>query len=314
MQILLEKTDENNIMSAQAIMDLLESRYGITSDRKSIYNDLELLEEYGIDIVKKKGNNPGVYIASRDFELPELKLLVDAVQSSKFITAKKSEQLINKLKKLTNENMGKQLQRQVYIHNRIKTDNETIYYNVDEIHTAIFNNRQIRFQYTEWNVRGEQQLRRNGEFYIVSPWALTWDDENYYLVAFEKSSEKIKYFRVDKMRKIEAMDEPRLGAERFQDFDLGEFSRKTFGMFDGTDEHLVLLCENKMIGVVIDRFGRDIRIQKHDENHVKIYTTVTLSSQFYGWLTGVGNEIQILEPSSAREEYLDYIKNVLTHY
>jgi len=314
MQILLEKTDENHILSAQGIIDILGQRYGMTSDRKSIYNDIELFLEVGMDIVQQKGNNPGYYVASRDFELPELKLLVDAVQSSKFITAKKSEELIDKIKKLTNEEHGKQLQRQVYINGRVKADNETIYYNVDDLHSAMFHNRKIKFRYAEWTTEGKQQFRRNGEFYQVSPWMLVWDDEYYYLIAFEEASDTLKFFRVDKIRDMSILDELRSGEAHFKKINVAEFSKKTFGMFHGEDRRVTFVCSNRMIGVVIDRFGKDIRIIREDEGHVRFSTVVTLSPQFYGWLTGVGTEIQIKEPEDVREAYVHYMKEVLEKY
>lgn len=314
MQLLLEKTDEDHVLSAQGIMDILERQFGMTTDRKSIYNDIELFQEFGLDVVRQKGSNPGYYIGSRDFELPELKLLVDAVQSSKFITAKKSAELIEKLKKLTNEEHAKQLQRQVYINGRLKTENETIYYSVDDIHSAIYHNRQIKFRYAEWTTSAKQQLKRNGDFYIVSPWALVWDDAYYYLIAFEQAADCIKYFRVDKMRDMAILEEARQGSEQFESFDIAEFAKKTFGMFHGEDKRVTFVCKNKMIGVVIDRFGKDIRIMKEDEEHVRFSAVVTLSPQFYGWLTGVGTDIQIKEPKAVKEEYLKYMQEVLSNY
>jgi len=311
MEILLNKTDENNMLSAAGIIEILENQYGISADRKSIYSDIELLRDFGIDIVQQKGINPGYYVGSRKFELPELKLLVDAVQSSKFITAKKSEELINKLKTLTNEACAKGLQRQVYIHNRIKTENETIFYSVDSIHNAIFHNRQIRFKYMEWNVNGQLQYKRNGEYYVISPWALTWDDENYYLVSYEEASNMIKYFRVDKMRQIEMTDDLRQGAELFKTFDLGDFAKKTFGMFEGADERVSFICSNHLIGVMIDRFGKDIRIMKADDEHVQFSTIVALSPQFFGWLSGLGNKIYIKSPESVKHQYYDYLRSLL---
>ena len=185
---------------------------------------------------------------------------MDAVQASKFITAKKSKELISKIEKLASKNSARQLQRNVFIFNRTKTENERIYYNVDQIHTAVLENRQISFQYTEWNLQKELVTRKNGKIYIVSPWALTWDDENYYLIAFEEESRKIKHYRVDKMKNTEIIEEKRLGKDSFADFDLAFFAKKTFGMYGGRDETVSLVCENRLIGVILDRYFRCHRL------------------------------------------------------
>ena len=314
MRILLEKTDEQHMLSAQGIIDLLGKQYGMTADRKSIYSDVELLQEFGLDIVQQKGTNPGYYIASRDFELPELKLLVDAVQSSKFITTKKSEELIAKLKKLTNEEHAKQLQRQVYIHNRPKADNETIYYNVDNIHNAIAQNKKIQFKYTEWTPEGKEQFRYDGYVYKTSPWALTWDDEFYYLIAYDAKHEQIIHYRLDRMKQMDILDEDREGAEAFEMFDLAQFTKKTFSMFSGQDERVTMVCNNQSIGIAIDRFGKDITLMKEDDEHVRFSTVVTISPQFYGWMTGVGKQIRIKKPDWVRIEYQEYLEEVLANY
>ena len=237
MQILLEQTNEKHMMTAQELCNALDV-YGISAERKGIYNDIDTLKEFGIDIVQLKGTNPGYYVGNRQFELPELKLLVDAVQSSKFITTKKSRELIKKLQAFTSKAEAEQLQRQVFISNRPKTGNETIYYNVDQIHASIFQNNKVQFQYAEWTEKKELRLKRNGSYYQVSPWALTWDDENYYLIAYDEQSDCIKHYRVDKMQHMTMCDEKRVGKEKFQNFDLVAFSKKTFGMYGGRDERV----------------------------------------------------------------------------
>lgn len=205
MKILSEKSDERHTLSAADINRLLQD-YGMAANRKTIYSDIETLREFHIDIVQAKGTNGGYYIGSREFELPELKLLVDAVQTSKFISCKKSKELIRKLENLTNEYDARLLQRNVFIYNRPKTKNETIYYNVNEIHTAILENYQIRYQYAEWTVQKKLIPKKNGAVYMVSPWALTWDDANYYLIAYDKTEDVIKHYRVDKMQQVQIIE------------------------------------------------------------------------------------------------------------
>ena len=313
LQILRERTDENHLMSAADISKALEE-YGISAERKSIYSDVEALIDFGIDIVQKKGSTPGYYIASREFEIAELKLLVDASQASKFITKKKTEELIKKLEGLTSKYEAHQLQRDVYIYNRTKAQNETIFYNVDYIHDAIFSNVQVRFQYSEWTVKKELMLKKNGAFYVVSPWALTWADENYYLIAYDEKADMIKHYRVDKMQKMELLETPRLGRERFQEFDLAAFAKKTFGMYGGEDASVTLVGKNGLAGVVIDRFGQDVWMVPADEDHFRAHVTVALSPQFFGWLAGLGPDIQIAGPESVRSEYREYLNRLLQNY
>ena len=313
MQILLESTDEAHVMSAADICKALEA-YGIYAERKSIYTDIEALCDWGMDIVQVKGRHSGYYVGSRDFELPELKLLVDAVQSSKFITTRKSEELIKKLESLTSKHEARLLQRQVFIYNRPKTGNETIFYNVDYIHTAILENVQIQFQYTEWTEKKQLRVKKGGAFYQVSPWALTWSDDNYYLIAYDAEKEAIRYYRVDKMKNVSLLSEHRLGKTMFQNFDLAAFAKKTFSMYGGRDEEVVLVCKNAIAGVFLDRYGTDIMLIPVDEEHFKVKVLVAVSPQFFGWVTGLGDMIEIAGPKNVVEEYRNYLKNILKSY
>lgn len=314
MQILLEQTDEKHILNAIELCEKLESEYGLTCNRKTIYRDVERLRTFGIEIEQIKGDKQGYYVAARDFELPELKLLVDAVQSSKFITKKKSDELIKKLGKLASREEAKQLERYVFIYNRPKTENETIYYNVDAIHNAIYQNKQISFQYAEWTVKKTQTLRHEGARYALSPWSLTWDDENYYLVAYDDSSKKIKHFRVDKMRDTQVEPVYRQGREQFENFDLAAYAKKTFGMYAGHDESVTLVCKNSLAGVVLDRFGNDIMMHEIDEEHFMASVLVSVSRQFFGWVTGIGKDMHIQSPESVRKEYQAYLKEIMGSY
>lgn len=311
MKILLEKTDEAHILSAADIDNCLHS-YGMSADRKTIYSDIHTLQEFGLDILQQKGSSPGYYVAGREFELPELKLLVDAVQSSKFITSKKTEELIKKLERLTSEYNAKQLQRNVFIYNRPKAGNETIYYNVDYIHTAILQNCQIRFQYAEWTVQKELRPKRNGQFYVLSPWALTWDDQNYYLIAYDAQADRIKHFRVDKMQETSVLDDrERVGAENFERFDLAEFAKKTFGMYGGREEQVTLLCDKSIVGVILDRFGREVMLIPVGESQCRVHVPVAVSPQFFGWITGLGGKVRIAGPENVQCEYRAYLQKIL---
>lgn len=311
MDLLLEETDSLHPMNSTQLCERMQARHEYSYNRKTIYADIERLKVYGIKIAQTKGSSFGYYVEKRDFDLPELKLLVDAVQSSKFITKEKSDELIRKLERQTSNENAKQLQRQVFIYNRIKSDNDAIYANVDAIHSAIHDNRQICFKYCEWTVKKELVRRKNDADYIVSPWTLTWDDENYYLVGYDAQSEKIKHYRVDKMQEITVTDDARLGKERFKDFDLAAFARKTFGMYGGQDRKLTLEGKNSLAGVIIDRFGSDVMMYPYDKDHFHANVTVTISPQFFGWLAGLGKGIRISWPEDVREEYREYLRQII---
>lgn len=310
MKALLEETDENHTLSTSDILEMLAS-YGIKAERKSIYSDIETLQVFGMDIVNQKSQPSGYYLASREFELPELKLLVDVVQSSKFITTKKSTELIKKLEGLASHYQAQQLQRQVVVGNRIKTMNETIYYNVDKIHNAINTNVQIRFQYYNWNLNKEMELRKEGELYHVSPWALAWDDENYYMIGYDSGAEDIRHYRVDKMLKIEITKNRRDGEKFFKTFDSAAFAKKTFGMFHGNEEVVTLRCENSMAGIMIDRFGKEVTLRKDGEDHFTIRVKVAVSHQFYGWVVSLGTGIQIVSPEQVVHDYKSYLEEIM---
>ena len=312
MRELLQKTDEDHSMNATDLIAALAA-YDCEADRRTIYSNVEILQDFGIDVIKKE-NGQGYYIGSRDFELPELKLLVDSVQSSKFITEKKSRELIGKLMQLTNEQKARQLNRSVFIRNRMKTGNEKVYYNVDTLHEAMNRNRQIRFKYGEWTAAKELVEKKGGTEYQVSPWALTWDDENYYLIAFDEAAGIIKHYRVDKMLKIGLTDKERTGQDSFEDFDLAAFSKKTFGMFGGPDANVVLRCRSNLAGVIIDRFGREISLVPEDGEHFHVHVTVAVSPQFFGWVTGIGPGIEIVSPADVREAYGAYLADILSKY
>ena len=257
MEFLLRNSDEEHPISINQIADYLET-HDIPAQRKSLYDDIEALRKYGLDIIQtNRGKNYGYYIASRDFELPELKLLVDSVQSSKFITRKKTSDLIRKIERLASIHDAHLLQRQVYVHNRIKTMNESIYYNVDAIHNGISQNRKIRFKYFDLTVTKERNYRKNGEYYVMSPYALTWDNQNYYLVAYDSEAGIIKHFRVDKMTDISMIEDPRDGQEAYKALDMAEYSKSIFGMFSGEPEPVWLRFSNNLVGSILDRLGHD---------------------------------------------------------
>ncbi len=318
-KILLEKTDERHGLTINELKACL-AVYGIKTERKSLYDDLKILELFGLDICRTRTSTVKYYVGSRDFQLPELKLLVDAIQSSKFITQKKSLSLIGKLEKLVSENDGRFLRRQVFVSNRVKTVNEKIYYNVDTIHNAIALEKQITFKYFKWEVSfGSAEKivkteRRNGAVYKVSPWALSWDDENYYMIAYDSEAQTIKHYRVDKMESIEITGLERDGKDRFEKFDIAGYSKSVFSMFGGEEASVTLSVDNSIIGVIVDRFGSDIFIVPESENSFTVTVKVMLSPQFYAWVFGLGGGVKILAPQKAVDEFSAKIKETASLY
>ena len=313
MKYLLEQSDEVHPVGIAQMVEMLAA-HGILAERKSLYGDIEALREFGLDVVQARGKTVGYYIGSREFELPELKLLVDSVQSSKFITQKKTLALIRKIEGLASVHDAAALQRQVYVRNRVKSMNESVYYNVDEISSAIAADRKIRFLYFEYTVKKERRYRHDGAFYEVSPFALTWDDENYYMLAYDAAAGQIRHYRVDKMAQISALDSFRDGKEEFRKLDMSAYSKRVFGMFAGEAETVRLRFANRLAGAVIDRFGRDVMLIREDEGHFSVSVEAVVSPQFYAWVFGFGDECEILSPASVREGMAQMARAVLGKY
>ena len=314
MKILLENTDDTHSISMPEILEKLSS-YGISAERKSIYGDMECLRQYGMDIIGERMERTYYYhVGNRQFELPELKLLVDSVQSAKFITTKKSNELIKKIEGFASKYEASQLQRQVFVAERVKTMNESIYLNVDAIHSAIASNYKIRFQYFQWNVQKKMELRKNGDYYEVSPWTLSWDDENYYLIAFDSEAGIIKHYRVDKMLHIEELADKREGRQHFKEFDMAVYVRKTFAMYGGDEYNVRLECNNSLVGVMIDRFGRDVMILPLDAEHFAINVKVAVSMQFLHWIMALGSGVKLTSPSIVVETIKKEIQRLNEQY
>lgn len=313
MRYLLRESDENHpVTVAQMIAEL--DRLGVPAERKSVYDDLEALRLYGLDVVQQRGQTTGYYVGGRDFELPELKLLVDSIQSSKFITEKKTLALIRKLEGLASVHDAQLLERQLYVRGRVKSMNESVYYNVDEISGAITQDRAIRFRYYEITPDKQRQARRGGAFYTVSPYALLWDDENYYLLAWEASSASLRHYRVDKMAEIRALEQPREGKEAFLALDMSQYTQRVFGMFSGQPRRVKLRFMNHLAGAVVDRFGRDVMLVRDGEEHFTVSVEVAVSPQFFAWVFGFGTEAEILAPEALRREAASSIRAIAEMY
>ncbi len=310
LRILSQETDENHALSTSELIQRLEA-FDIHAERKSIYSDMESLNVLGYDIMndRKKEHN-GFYMASREFELPELKLLVDAVQSSRFITEKKSGELIHKLESLCSKYDAGRLQREVFVSDRIKAENEAIYYSIDVIHEAISANRQISFQYYEWDADKKMRFRKGGSRYQVSPYLLIWNDANYYLAAFDTDGGILKHFRVDKMTGV-TMDEALRDKKAHTRISPARYANKNFNMFRGEEMSVSLGCEESMAGVIIDRFGKEVAMRRLSDGSVSVRANIDVSNQFFGWITGFGGKVWIRSPKEISDQYRAYLQSIL---
>lgn len=313
MKILLEETDEDHDLTLNEIVEKLKA-YNVTAERKSLYSDIENLRTFGLDIIGMQyGKTYHYKVASRQFQLVELKLLVDAVQSSRFITEKKSDELIAKLESYASKYEAKKLARQVNVNGRVKTMNERIYYSVDKIHEALNEESQIKFQYFTWTADKKMELKHGGAYYSVSPWALCRDDEKYYLVGYDNREYKIKHFRVDKMADVSVVYEEREGKEEFSKMQMSEYTNRLFGMFDGNLETVTLLCENHAANVIIDRFGTDIPLMKTDAEHFTVRVRVSVSKLFLSWIMAIPG-VKIVAPERTVDMMRSEIKRLQEMY
>ncbi len=307
---LLKNSDENHPVTIPQIIEEL-ARFDIKAERKSLYDDLEALRVYGLDIVQSKGN---YYVGQRSFQTPELKLLVDSVQSSKFITQKKTMSLIKKIEELASAFDAQLLERQVYVRNRVKSMNESVYYNVDEIADAINQDRAIQFKYFELMINKQRHIRKDGAWYKVSPFALMWDDENYYMLAWDAEAGSIKHYRVDKMLEITALDQKREGKEAFAKVDMSAYAKKVFGMFTGQDRQVKMRFTNNLAGAVFDRFGTDIMLIPDGDDHFTVTLDLAVSPRFFAWLFGFGTDAEIISPDDVREDAGKRAKQIAEMY
>jgi predicted DNA-binding transcriptional regulator YafY len=304
LHILEHKSDEAHRLSVPQLEEAL-AQENVPAERKSIYADLSALQAAGYDVELQRGRGGGYYLGERTFQLAELKLLVDAVQSSRFITKKKSAALIKKLESLTSEYQARLLQRQVFVSGRVKNMNESVYYTVDALHQAIAAGRMVSFRYLQWTPEKKRIPRRDGMLYRVSPWALAWENGNYYLIAYEDYEEPagIRHYRLDLMANVTVLDAPRCGRAQFENFDLAAYLQQMFGMYTGRRTEVTLRCDNKLAGAMLDRFGTEVTLlPEADGAHFHLTVPVAVSPQFLGWVCGFGSGMHITYPESVRAQ------------
>lgn len=313
-KIMQEKTDDEHRLTLPEIQEEL-AKYDIEANRKTLYDDIAVLNDFGIEIIKQQEGYKTLYhCGKREFEPAELRLIIDAIASSKFITIRKSKQLIKKLEKMVSIHEAKLLDREVIVSDRVKNMNESIFYTVDVIQNAIANNRRIRFRYFSWNMKGEMEFHHDGEYYDVSPWALCWDSENYYLVGYDTNIDEIRHYRVDKMMNTEELQEKRSGSKEFKAKGIDAYTKKHFRMVGGVEERVTLLCQNEMANVIIDQFGKETKLQKAEAEHFRVRVDVVVSDQFIGWIIALGGKVVIEGPEGVRERAKALMRENLERY
>lgn len=315
-QLFHEATDATHYIRMPEILSYLEKR-GVPADRRTVYSAVRILDFSGFEMagIQEKGGYK-YHHPSRLFDTNELKILVDAVAASKYLTDRKSKELITKIKSLGSTFDNEHLNRNVLLNKRVKSMNDKVLNNLDIIYAAISSNTQISFHYMKWTPQKKLDYVRKGETYFVSPFAVTLNDDNYYLISFDHKYQNLRHYRIDKMQSIKLTSEPREGIELFKNFDIADYSKKTFGMFSGKEQTIQLQCKNSMAGVFIDRFGKDVAIRP-DFNNPNCFIariTVNVSPQFYAWLFGLGRDVKILSPDTVIDEYNAMLQKVIANY
>ncbi len=314
--IFQEHSDEHHRLSVPQLSKMLEKQ-GVPSERKSIYADIDALRDAGYEIELVRGPGGGYYLDTRTFELPELEILVDAIQNSKFITQKKSARLIKKLAGFASKYQASALSRQVFISGRVKSMNEGAYYNVDALHHAIAENKMVQFTYWTHNLAGRKVPRTPKTIYEVSPWALAYENGNYYLIAYQTyaAPHGMRHYRVDKMSKVTPLTATRTGQEVYLAFDLAAYTKKMFGMYHGKDARVTLRCQNSLMDAMIDRFGHDFMpLAEADGAHFHFDVAVSVSPQFFGWVCGFGGGVEIAAPAEVKTEMKAFLQTLCKGY
>lgn len=312
-RMLMEETDENHTLTVGDIIDRL-GKLGVKAERKSIYDDIKSLQDLGVDVVSERSRANCYFIGDRDFQLPELKLLVDAVASCRSIPANKSNDLIKKLGKLTSSHCAKQLERQVHVVNRVKSIREGVLYAVDKLNTAILEGKKVSFKYWEWTYERKTRLRKDGKDYIASPCALWWDNGNYYLVTYSSKYEHFVHYRVDRLKDVRVLEEQSEFNGKDNKFDISKYANAHFGMYGGELTKVRIYFDNALANPVFDQFGPEVEVYKSGKQGFEISEQVVVSPQFFSWLAGFGDGAKLLTPSAVVKDFKKFLNNILKNY
>ena len=309
-KILYEQTDEEHYLTTAQLMQILEEQYGISSHRQTIKADIDLLKQFGLEIEEVKSVQNRYNLYGRQFDIPELKLLIDAVESSKFITANKSQELVEKLSKLAGEHASAGLKRNVCCENRVKPGNEKIYLIIDAINEAINTNKRISFQYFRYDSNKQKQLKLDGKSYEITPLHLVWNGDYYYMIGVYEYKQRLGSFRVDRIAKRpEILDIE--GTPAPVSFDINEHINTTFRMYNSTHAEVELICDNDVMDSIIDRFGEDVATYPNDHNSFKAIVKIAVSNVFYSWVFGFGGKVRIQSPEHVKERYSDMLRDAV---
>lgn len=314
-QILEEYTDADHGITMDRILELLSMR-GVKAERKSVYDDIDtLINDLGMDIQKPSGRDFTYRLNSRTFDVAELKLIIDSIQSSKFLSVKSSRHIIKNLSTLCSRHEASQLHRDIILANRVKNSEDLISNNVGNITAAIFAGEQISYKYFDYNIHKKKAYRKNGVLYQASPYALIYTDENYYMLAYTDEHKQVRPYRVDRMEKVKKKDGvAREGKDYFDKIDLAQYQKYTFSMFSDNVMPVTMVFHNRLMNAVIDRFGREVMAMKEDDSHFRITASVAVSPQFYGWVFGLGNLARIIGPEHVRQGMKEMLESVHGRY
>lgn len=312
-KIFREETDEEHGLTMPQLIERLAD-FGINAERKSLYTDIKLLQDFGHDIIKLQTSPISYAMVSRSFEFGELQLLADAVQSSRFLTKKKSDALVESIGRLGSHDQATALTRSIHVEGRIKMQNESVFYNLDAIQRAIAAKKKIEFQYFKYDLYKERQLSHDGDVYVETPVQMTYSDGCYYMIVFNDKHDGFANYRVDRMLNVEVSKQDATRNERISSFDIAEYEARVFGMFSGDPTSVTLVVKADAMGAIVDRFGRDIVSMKVDAETARVSVMVMESPTFFGWLAQFGDRVKIARPAALRDAYLDYLKNIIQAY
>ena len=317
-EIFEKHSDEQHILNAGDIADRLLCDYGLECERKSVYKDIEVLMDYGMDIVKTRSPKNGFFLASGSFELAEIRLLSDAVQAADFITKNKTKKLIEKIEGFTSVYHAEVLKKQVYIDNRPKSGNESIYYVIDDLDNAIKAGKKVKFNYSRRKMDDKYAARKETRMFTLSPYALIWANDHYYLVANNEKYDNLMNVRVDRISGVIILDEKARpvsevsGYKRY--FDAADYAAKTFNMFTGEMQMVELRCSNAILEPIFDRFGERVNTRKYDDSHFLLRTEAAISEGLVSWIMQFGTEIEVISPLNLRDMVILRTENILNVY
>ena len=307
-KILFERTDEEHDLTTPEILEILEKEYNLPTHRTTIAGDVEILQEFGMDIQTIRSKQTHYNLLSREFDNAELKLLIDAVASSKFISKSKSEKLTKKISTLAGQNKSEELRRNISVERRIKSDNEKVLFIIDAVNEAINRGKKIRFQYFEYNFKKERKLRYDGYYYQITPYRLVWNGDYYYVVGRVDKYENLSSYRIDRMASTpDILEEDAIPL--LKNFDMDHFLNTMYHMFDTERKKVQLVCANEVMDAIIDRFGEDVETYAFDMEHFRADVEVAVNSLFYMWIFGFGGRVQIKEPKEVKESYIQMVEN-----